>query len=263
MKTFTSIPAGVGQGSSASTPPSTPGISKTMDVNTVYMFFEELKVAFEKGQAKQSDGSQVQTEVINPEIFGKILASQLPKLRINLEAPVLDYSKIPVSKDYSAEFKKIGEMVVKKDSETAKQLSTIGTSLRNLESAVSVEPKVQKVEKTIKFDINSWKSFMCMAASFIISLFLGVWILIQSNEMDNYKDTDLKYRLIQMNGSVSSVGLDSIEVWFQDPARIKNIRKMVTEHEQRMERLHRSTLERDRLNNEIDNLSSQSPHNPR
>ena len=33
--------------------------------------------------------------------------------------------------------------------------------------------------------------------------------------------------------------------------RVSNIRKMVTEHEQRMEQLRRSTLERDRLNNEI------------
>lgn len=31
---------------------------------------------------------------------------------------------------------------------------------------------------------------------------------------------------------------------------------MVTEHEQRMEKLRRSTLERDRLNNEINELNS-------
>ena len=79
--------------------------------------------------------------------------------------------------------------------------------------------------------------------------------------MDKYEDTDLKYRLIQMNGSASSVGLDSIEVWFQDPDRIKNIRKMVTEHEQRMDKLRRSTLERDRLNNEINELNSQNTPN--
>ena len=34
-----------------------------------------------------------------------------------------------------------------------------------------------------------------------------------------------------------------------------------TQHEQRMEQLRRSTLERDRLNNEINELNSQNTHN--
>ena len=42
---------------------------------------------------------------------------------------------------------------------------------------------------------------------------------------------------------------------------MNNIRKMVTEHEQRMEQLRRSTLERDRLNNEINELNSQNNPN--
>ncbi len=144
----------------------------------------------------------------------------------------------------------------------------MGTTITKLEAAVksntaavNAGPKVQKVEKTIKFDINSWKCFACVVASFIISIFLGVWIIIQSRDMDKYTDTDLKYRFIQMNGSVSSVGLDSIEVWFKTPNRVDNIRKMVTEHEQRMEQLRRSTLERDRLNNEINELNSQNNPN--
>ena len=224
--------------------------------------------SFEKGQAKQSDGSQVQTEVVNPQAFQKILAEELPKFSISVEGPTLDYTKIPKPKDYSQNFTDLGTKIEKKDSETAKALNTLGTTMTKLEAAiksntaaVNAGPKVQKVEKTIKFDINSWKCFACVVASFIISLFLGVWIIIQSHDMDKYTDTDLKYRFIQMNGSVSSVGLDSIEVWFQDPDRVKNIRKMVTEHEQRMEHLRRTTLERDRLNNEINELNSQNTPN--
>lgn len=269
MKTFTSIPAGVGQGSESSTPSSNSSSSpKNIDLNMVMMFFEELKVAFEKGQVKQSDGSQVQTEVYDANFFEGIISNALKKIQFKVVAPEPDFSGIPKPKDYTQSFTDLGNKVEKKDSETAKELSKLGTTMTKLEAAVksnttavNAEPKVQKVEKTIKFDINSWKCFASVVASFIISIFLGVWILIQNNEMDKFEDTDLKYRLIQMNGSVSSVGLDSIEVWFQDPDRIKNIRKMVTEHEQRMEKLRRSTLERDRLNNEIDNLNSQSPKN--
>ena len=61
MKTFSSNPGGAAQGAVPSTPPSNnpQQSSKNIDLNSAYMFFEELKVAFEKGQAKQSDGSQV------------------------------------------------------------------------------------------------------------------------------------------------------------------------------------------------------------
>lgn len=85
-----------------------------------------------------------------------------------------------------------------------------------------------------------------------------MWIFLQYDEINDYKDTDLKYRVIQMNRSISGAGLDSLEAWFQDPDRVKNFHKMVTEHAQRMEKLRRSTLERDRLNNEINKLNSQT-----
>lgn len=104
---------------------------------------------------------------------------------------------------------------------------------------------------------------LCVMVSFLISIALGVWLILKCDEVEQYEDNDLKYRLIQMNGSVSSVGLDSIEVWFLEPERVKNFRKMLVEYEQRMEKLRRLTLERDRLNNEIDNLNSQNPKNSR
>ena len=269
MKTFSSIPGVAGQGSESSTPSSNTSSSpKNIDLNMVMMFFEELKLAFEKGQAKQSDGSQVQTEVYDSKFFEDIISNALKKIQFKVVTPEPDFSGIPKPKDYTQNFSDLGIKVEKKDSETAKELCKLGITMTKLEAAVksnitavSAGPKVQKVEKTIKFDINSWKCFASVVASFIISIFLGVWILIQNNEMDKYEDTDLKYRLIQMNGSASSVGLDSIEVWFQDPDRIKNIRKMVTEHEQRMDKLRRSTLERDRLNNEINELNSQNTPN--
>lgn len=267
MNTFTTSQGEAGKDPALPTASSnTTASPKNIDLNTVYMFLEELKLSFEKGQAKQSDGSQVQTEVYSPEVFENILLKAMSGIDFRFTNPIPDLSKLPKPKDYSQNFTDLGTKIEKKDSETAKALSTLGTTMTKLEAAVksntaavNAGPKVQKVEKTIKFDINSWKCFACVVASFIISLFLGVWIIIQSHDMDKYTDTDLKYRFIQMNGSVSSVGLDSIEVWFQDPDRVSNIRKMVTEHEQRMEQLRRSTLERDRLNNEINELNSQNP----
>lgn len=269
MNTFTTSQGEAGKNPALPTSSSNATASpKNIDLNNVYMFLEELKLSFEKGQAKQSDGSPVQTEVHDTKFFEDIISNCLKKVQFKVVAPEPDLSSIPKPKDYSQNFTDLGTKIEKKDSETAKAMSTLGTTITKLEAAVksntaavNAGPKVQKVEKTIKFDINSWKCFACVVASFIISIFLGVWIIIQSRDMDKYTDTDLKYRFIQMNGSVSSVGLDSIEVWFQDPNRVNNIRKMVTEHEQRMEQLRRSTLERDRLNNEINELNSQNNPN--
>lgn len=269
MNTFTTSQGDAGQNPALPTPSSNISTTpKNVDINTVYMFLEELKLSFEKGQAKQSDDSQVQTDESNTKFFEGIISNCLKKVQFKVMAPEPDFSGMPKPKDYSQNFTDLGSKIEKKDSETAKALNTLGTTMTKLEAAVksntaavNAGPKVQKVEKTIKFDINSWKCFACVVASFIISLFLGVWIIIQGHDMDKYTDTDLKYRFIQMNGSVSSVGLDSIEVWFQDPNRVDNIRKMVTEHEQRMDKLRRSTLERDRLNNEINELNSQNTPN--
>ena len=267
MNTFTTPQGDAVKSPAIPTPSSNSTTSpKNIDINTVYMFLEELKVSFEKGQAKQSDGSQVQTEVVNPKAFQKILAEELPKFSIQVEGPTLDYSKIPKPKDYTQSFTDLGKKIESRDSGTAKEIGKLSTAIGKLEDTVktaNATPKVQKVEKTVKLDIDSWKCLGCVICSFIISIFLGVWIFLQYDEIDQYKDTDLKYRLIQMNGSVSSVGLDSIEVWFQDPERVKNFNKMVTEYEQRMDKLRRSTLERDRLNSEINELNSQNNSNKR
>lgn len=272
MKTFSSTPGGAAQGAVPSTPSSNnaPSSAKSIDLNSVYMFFEELKVAFEKGQAKQSDGSQVQTEVYNAKFFEDIISNALKKIQLRVVAPEPDFSSLPKPKDYTQNFTELGSKVEKNDSETAKQLGKVETSLSKLEAAVAAntkainaEPKVQRIEKTLILDPRSWKMLLCVIISFLISISLGVWLMFKCNEVERYEDTDLKYRVIQMNGSISGAGLDSLEVWFQDPERVKDYRQMVTDYEQRMEKLRRSTLERDRLNNEIDNLNSQNPKNSR
>ena len=64
MNTFTTSQGEAGKNPALPTSSSNATASpKNIDLNTVYMFLEELKLSFEKGQAKQSDGSPVQTEV--------------------------------------------------------------------------------------------------------------------------------------------------------------------------------------------------------
>ena len=70
MNTFTTSQGEAGKNPALPTSSSNATASpKNIDLNTVYMFLEELKLSFEKGQAKQSDGSQVQTNEYNAKFF--------------------------------------------------------------------------------------------------------------------------------------------------------------------------------------------------
>ncbi len=140
MNTFTSYPGEAGKTPATPTPSSNASSApKNIDINTVYMFLEELKVSFEKGQAKQSDGSQVQTEVVNPKAFQKILAEELPKFTIQVEGPELDYSKIPKPKEYTQSFADLGKKIEDKDSDSAKALNKPNTSIGTCR-ARSIQP---------------------------------------------------------------------------------------------------------------------------
>ena len=210
------------------------------------------------------------TEVYNAKFFEGIISNALKKIQFKVVAPEPDFSGIPKPKDYTQNFSELGSKVEKKDSETAKQLGKIETSITKLESAVAdntkalnAEPKVQRIEKTHLLDPRSWKMLLCVIVSFLISIGLGVWIILQSHEVEKYKDADLKYRFIQMHGYVNQAGLDSINVWFLDKDHIKAIEQTVVEHEQHMEALRKAEIESKRAQEKLDDLNSQTPKNSR
>lgn len=137
MNTFTTSQGEAGKNPALTTPSSNATASpKNIDLNTVYMFLEELKLSFEKGQAKQSDSSQVQTEVYNPEVFENILLKAMSGIDFRFNNPIPDLSKLPKPKDYSQNSTDLGTKIEKKDSETAKALNTMGSTMTKLEAAI-------------------------------------------------------------------------------------------------------------------------------
>lgn len=105
MNTFTTSQKEAGKDPALPTASSNATASpKNIDLNTVYMFFEELKLSFEKGQTKQSDDSQVQSEVYSPEVFENILLKAMSGIDFRFNNPIPDLSKLPKPKDYSQNF---------------------------------------------------------------------------------------------------------------------------------------------------------------
>lgn len=60
-----------------------------------------------------------------------------------------------------------------------------------------------------------------------------------------------------MNGGVGTVGLDSIESWFNDPKKVKQIEAEVRAYEERVQETARALDQKHRLEEKINELNTQ------
>ena len=101
-----------------------------------------------------------------------------------------------------------------------------------LDEAIGEIRKPVRTEHHHIFNIAAGKVFYGMIALCIMCLFLILTAFYQRKEIATYKDNDLKYRYIQMQGEITPAGvidLDSIFENRRDSVRI--IRKQVVQHE--------------------------------
>lgn len=61
-----------------------------------------------------------------------------------------------------------------------------------------------------------------------------------------------------MNGDINSEGLDSIQSWFHDPERVKQIVEEVKAYENRVQETARALDQKQRLEEKINELNSQT-----
>ena len=61
-----------------------------------------------------------------------------------------------------------------------------------------------------------------------------------------------------MHGGVNSEGLDSIQSWFRDPERVKQIEEEVKQYEDRVQETVRALDQKQRLEEKINELNSQT-----
>ena len=98
-----------------------------------------------------------------------------------------------------------------------------------------VNPRVQRVEKTIRIAKESWQVYLAIFISVFTLMFFVASVVWQEARIEKCRISDIKYHYIMMHNGVNSAGLDSIESWFRDPNKVKIIESEVRAYEKRVQ----------------------------
>lgn len=150
-----------------------------------------------------------------------------------------------------------------------KTVSDIGenltTSVDNFKTEIAEKidnftsnPPVQKIEKTIRIAKESWQVYLAMFISVFTLLFFGATFIWQESRIEQARISDIKYHYILMHGGINSEGLDSIQSWFRDPERVKQIESEVKAYEDRVQETARALDQKQRLEEKINELNSKT-----
>ncbi len=138
------------------------------------------------------------------------------------------------------------------------EVNDLKTEIANKIDAFTANPPVQKVEKTIRIAKESWQIYLAMFISVFTFIFFGATTVWQESRIEKARISDIKYHYILMHGGVGSEGLDSIESWFRDPERIKQIEEEVKQYEERVQETSRALDQKQRLEEKINELNSKT-----
>lgn len=168
----------------------------------------------------------------------------------------------------SAVIEKVGEMKTSIETQT-QTVGEIGSDLTNSVNDLKTEiteridnftanPPVQKVEKTIRIAKETWQVYLSLFISVFTLMFFGATTIWQEARIEKARISDIKYHYILMHGGVNSEGLDSIQSWFRDPERVKQIESEVRAYEDRVQETARALDQKQRLEEKINELNSQN-----
>lgn len=168
----------------------------------------------------------------------------------------------------SAVTEKVDEMQtsIENQTTTVKEIGeNLTTSVDDLKTEITskidnftANPPVQKIEKTIRIAKESWQVYLAMFISVLTLMFFCATFIWQEARIERARISDIKYHYILMHGGVNSEGLDSIQSWFRDPDRVKQIESEVKAYEDRVQETARALDQKQRLEEKINELNSQT-----
>ena len=163
---------------------------------------------------------------------------------------------------------KVDEMQtsIENQTTTVKEIGeNLTTSVDDLKTEITskidnftANPPVQKIEKTIRIAKESWQVYLAMFISVLTLMFFCATFIWQETRIERTRISDIKYHYILMHGGVNSEGLDSIQSWFRDPDRVKQIESEVKAYEDRVQETARALDQKQRLEEKINELNSQT-----
>lgn len=116
-------------------------------------------------------------------------------------------------------------------------------------------PPVQKVGKTICIARESWQWYLTLGFTIFSTLLFFAMTFWQEGRIEQCRISDIKYHYILMNGGVGTVGLDSIESWFNDPKKVKQIETEVRAYEERVQEQSRKRAQIQSLLNDLESAA--------
>lgn len=138
------------------------------------------------------------------------------------------------------------------------EVNDLKTEITNRIDDFTANPPVQKVEKTIRIAKETWQVYLSMFISVFTLMFFGATTIWQEARIEKARISDIKYHYILMHGGVGAEGLDSIESWFRDPERVKQIESEVKAYEDRVQETARALDQKHRLEEKINELNSKT-----
>ena len=141
-------------------------------------------------------------------------------------------------------------------------LLAIDELLGKLDEAIEEIRKPVRTEHHHIFSIASSKVFYGVIGLCIMCLFFILTVFYQRKEIATYKDNDLKYRYIQMQGEITPAGVIALDSVFENRRdSVKMIRKQVQYHEKviiekakRLEQARLKEQEAEQLKKEAESL---------
>jgi hypothetical protein len=140
-------------------------------------------------------------------------------------------------------------------------LAAVNTMTKRLGDVIGEARKPVKVEHRHKIEIASNWVFLSLVGMSLMILGLSYFTGNQRKIINQYKDNDLKYRYIKMQGQVDEESLYHLEQQFKNNDSIKVIRKhveiyeeLVKEQAERIERLKYNSEEVKKLREKVELL---------
>jgi hypothetical protein len=138
-------------------------------------------------------------------------------------------------------------------------VSAVTDLTEHLETVIEEVRKPVKHEHRHILEIGSSKIFLSMVVMILVILGLSYAIGKQRETISQYKDNDLKYRYIKMQGQTDEENFYRLEQQFKCSDSIQIIRKQVVKYEElvkeqaeRIERARREAEEAERLLKQVE-----------
>jgi hypothetical protein len=140
-------------------------------------------------------------------------------------------------------------------------LTTVNAMTERFKTVIEEVRMPINVKDCHKIEITSNWAFLSLVAMGLMITGLLCFCDKQRNTINQYKDNDLKYRYIRMQGQSSDENLWRLERQFRYNDSIRIIRKQVEKYEElvreqaeRTERAKRENMEAERLQTEVESL---------